>query len=125
MTMSLPPVGLDRPVEPPAPSQVAAPRAAAVSEPAPQAEHEARASAVDQVKAMRKQIEEALAELNQQMKVNGRNLAFSVDDKANRMVIRVTDSVTGEVVRQIPDETVLRIAHSIEDFKGVMLDQST
>ena len=98
---------------------------AAVAEPAPQAEHEARASAVDQVKAMRKQIEEALAELNQQMKVNGRNLAFSMDEKANRMVIRVTDSVTGEVVRQIPDETVLRIAHSIDDFKGVMLDQST
>ena len=125
MTMSLPPVGLDRPVEPPAAVQVAAPRAPAVAEPAPQAEHEARASAVDQVKAMRKQIEEALAELNQQMKVNGRNLAFSMDEKANRMVIRVTDSVTGEVVRQIPDETVLRIAHSIDDFKGVMLDQST
>jgi uncharacterized FlaG/YvyC family protein len=37
----------------------------------------------------------------------------------------VSNSITGEVVRQIPNEVVLRIAHSIEEFKGVLHDQAT
>jgi len=29
---------------------------------------------------------------------------------------------TGEVVRQIPNEVVIRVANSIEDLKGVLFD---
>jgi len=41
------------------------------------------------------------------------------------MVIKVTNSQTGELVRQIPDQTVLRIAHTIEDLKGILHDESS
>jgi len=40
-------------------------------------------------------------------------------------VIKVTNSTTGEVIRQIPDETVLRIAHTMEALKGMLYDATS
>jgi flagellar protein FlaG len=59
-------------------------------------------------------------ELNQQMKSTNRNLWFEMDRTINTPVVAVTDKNTGELVRQIPAEAVLRVAHSIENLKGVL-----
>lgn len=72
---------------------------------------------------MRKEIEEAVERLNEQMRHEGRALAFSVDQKSSQTVITVKNSQTGEVVRQIPDETLLKVAHSLEDLKGLLYDE--
>lgn len=72
---------------------------------------------------MRKEIQEAVERLNEQMRKEGRNLAFSVDKKVDQTVITVKNSHTGEVVRQIPDEALLHVAHSIEDMKGLIYDK--
>jgi len=34
----------------------------------------------------------------------------------------VTSKQTGEVIRQIPGEAVLRVANSIESLKGILFD---
>jgi flagellar protein FlaG len=39
---------------------------------------------------------------------------------ADRTVITVKDTHSGEVVRQIPDEALLRVAHNIEEIKGLL-----
>jgi flagellar protein FlaG len=59
-------------------------------------------------------------ELNQQMKATNRNLWFEIDKTINTLVVAVIDKNTGELVRQIPAENVLRVAHSIESLKGVL-----
>jgi flagellar protein FlaG len=51
---------------------------------------------------------------------NARNVSFSMDEKLGRPIVYVKNATTGEVVRQIPNEVVVRIAHSIEDFKGML-----
>lgn len=71
---------------------------------------------------LRKEIEEAVERLNEQMRQEGRALVFSVDQKSSQTVITVKNSQTGEVVRQIPDETLLKVAHSLEDMKGLLYD---
>jgi flagellar protein FlaG len=43
-----------------------------------------------------------------------------MDRTINTPVVAVTDKNTGELVRQIPAEAVLRVAHSIENLKGVL-----
>jgi flagellar protein FlaG len=43
-----------------------------------------------------------------------------MDNTINTPVIAVTDKDTGELIRQIPAEAVLRVAHSIENLKGVL-----
>jgi flagellar protein FlaG len=55
------------------------------------------------------------------MQRNSRDLSFSVDDVANKIVLTVKNR-EGEVVRQIPNEVVLRVAHNMEDMKGLMQD---
>ena len=68
----------------------------------------------------RQALREAVERLNEFMKKQSRNLSFSVDERVDRTVITVKDTHTGDVVRQIPDETLLKVAHSIEDFKGLL-----
>jgi uncharacterized FlaG/YvyC family protein len=36
----------------------------------------------------------------------------------------VQNTATGEVVRKIPTEVVIRMAHSIDEMKGLLLNKS-
>ena len=69
----------------------------------------------------RRTLQETSEQLNKQMAKNGRDLSFSVDDVANKVVLTVKNR-EGEVVRQIPNEVVLRVAHNIEEMKGLLQD---
>lgn len=73
----------------------------------------------------RANIQEAVERLNRQMQDTGRNLNFAIDQAADRVVITVRNTNTGEVVRQIPDESLLRVAHNIEDIKGLLHNATT
>jgi flagellar protein FlaG len=74
---------------------------------------------------VRRNLSEAIDRLNDQMRQNGRDLAFRLDEKVDRTVITVRQAETGEVVRQIPSEDVLNLAHSIEDIKGLLFNETT
>ena len=69
-----------------------------------------------------KNLKSAIAMLNEQMASSGRGLGFSYDDSVNSPVIKVNNTKTGELVRQIPSEDVLRIAHKLDQLKGVLFD---
>lgn len=47
---------------------------------------------------------------------NGNQLKFELDQDAGKMVFYLKDGQTGETLRQIPDETVLRISKNINQF---------
>lgn len=51
--------------------------------------------------------------IQQYLRESGRELDFRVDADTNRTVVTVRDQTTGEVIRQIPSEEVLRIARSL------------
>ncbi len=67
-------------------------------------------------------LKEIIDRLNQQMKDSRRDLGFSVDDRINTFIVTVRNTNTGEVIRQIPTEVVVNMAHSIEDLKGVIFN---
>src|ERR1019366_8310805 len=48
------------------------------------------------------QLESAVRDLNQSMKANSSNLAFSIDPDTERTVVKLMDSTTGEVIKQFP-----------------------
>lgn len=72
---------------------------------------------------MLEQMQEIVDRLNDQMRENNRNLGFSVDRKINTFVVTVRDQNTGEVVRQIPNEVVVKFAHNLEDLKGLLFNK--
>ena len=75
--------------------------------------------------SLRKQLDQAVEELNIQMAKTGRALGFSYDKAAAQSVITVTNKDTGEVLRQIPGDAVLSVAHSIESLKGILYSNVT
>jgi flagellar protein FlaG len=68
-------------------------------------------------------LKSAVSMLNEQMAANKQGLGFSFDQAINGPVIKVSNIHTGEVVRQIPTEDVLRMAHKIDDLKGILYNK--
>jgi flagellar protein FlaG len=73
----------------------------------------------------RQNLKEAVSLLNQQMSATNRGLGFRMDEVLDTPVVTVRSDQTGEVIRQIPTEVVVRIAHSIEKMKGLMFNSKT
>ncbi len=74
--------------------------------------------------AMKKALQDVAEMLNRQMEKYDSNLGFSVDEVANMHVVTVVNKESGEVIRKIPGEAALRIAHSIESLKGVIYNKT-
>ena len=59
--------------------------------------------------------------LQQAIEPVANDLTFSVDEQSGKTVVRVVDSVTKELIRQIPSEEVMAMAHSIEQQAGMLV----
>ena len=70
----------------------------------------------------REQLRQAVNMLNQQVQQTNRGLGFRMDEVLNATVVTVTSAQTGELIRQIPNEVVIRIAHNIEKVKGMLFN---
>lgn len=62
-------------------------------------------------------IELAVQEVQAFLQVQNRNLAFSIDEDTKRSVVTVKDSESGDVIRQIPSEEVLKLAERIKSLQ--------
>ena len=69
---------------------------------------------------MQRNLDMAITKLNEQMQAGGRGLSFSVDPSLGRPVVIVRNEQTGEVVRQIPNEVIVQVAHNFDRLKGVL-----
>ncbi len=69
------------------------------------------------------QIESALEEVRAAVQPVARSLLFSLDDESGRTVIKVVDSVTNEMIRQIPSEEILAIARAVDKLQGLLIEQ--
>jgi flagellar protein FlaG len=49
-----------------------------------------------------------------------RDLEFSTDEESGKIVVKVIASETSELIRQIPSEEALRIAHSLSDVNSLL-----
>jgi flagellar protein FlaG len=93
----------------------------------PQPEQAAAAPAV-QAPAQQKQpppvdIEKVAQQLESFLKRVSRSLEFHVDDASGRMVCSVRDAQTGELIRQIPNAEVLRMAELAHDETIVLVNE--
>jgi flagellar protein FlaG len=75
------------------------------------------------MEGIRERLDAAIQTLNERMAKGPKKLSFSVDEVSNRYLVVVTDQRNGEVIRQVPAEAVLRVAHNIEALKGVLFDK--
>jgi flagellar protein FlaG len=72
----------------------------------------------------RKSLQEAVSMLNEQVASHKNGLGFSINDSIDVPVVTVKNTVTGEVVRQIPNEVVIRVAQNIDTVQKGLLHNS-
>jgi len=62
-----------------------------------------------------------VADLNKVAQAAAQGVRFSVDEDTGRTVVKVVDTQTDTVLRQIPTVEALKLWRSIEQMQGVML----
>ncbi len=69
-------------------------------------------------------IRRAIGELTEVLRTTSIGLRFEIDDVTNRVVTKVIDKETGELIRQMPTEEVLRFARALDRLQGVFVRQA-
>ena len=66
---------------------------------------------------------EALAEINESLKIAFIGVRFEFDKEANTMITKVVDVESGERIRQMPNEEVVRISRALGKLQGLLVSQ--
>ena len=68
-----------------------------------------------------KEVESAVAKLNDHVQNTSRTLNFQVDDESGKTVIKVYDRESEKLIRQIPNEMVLELARRLNEEEPSLL----
>jgi flagellar protein FlaG len=66
-------------------------------------------------------VSQAVAEMNKFIQSEQRNLSFSIDEGSGVTVVKVIDRSTGELIRQMPNQTFLDLAESARKYESLNL----
>jgi flagellar protein FlaG len=119
--------GLDMNILPLGPSVAARPddRSVQNAEPAPSAAASAPAAAAGKAaEPSSGELSAAVKKINDSMSASAQSLEFSIDQDSERIVVKVIDQATRQIVRQIPSAEALEIAKSIDQMQqGLLIRQ--
>ena len=65
----------------------------------------------------------AVNQLNGYLEEAHRGLRFTIDDDSGRTIVRVIDTETDEVIRQIPSEEMLVVIRHFSEMTGKIFDE--
>jgi len=69
-----------------------------------------------------REVRDVVEDVQQYLLEHNIRLSFSLHDKTGDLVVRVLDKDTGEVIRQIPPEEMLKLREKLEQLTGVLLN---
>lgn len=68
-------------------------------------------------------IKNAVTDANNKIKLSRTRCEFSYNDEVNRVAIKVVDSETDEVIKEIPPEETLKVIEKIWEIAGLVVDE--
>ena len=78
------------------------------------------ADKAEEVTASPERIQEAVSSIQEFVQSVRRDINFSLDDSSGRVVVKVTDTKSGDVIRQIPSEEALKLAESLSEARSLL-----
>ena len=69
------------------------------------------------------QVSSAVAEINKSLQLASIGVQFEFDKEARTMVTKVIDVESGEVIRQMPSEEVVRFSKALGKLQGLLVSQ--
>ena len=71
----------------------------------------------------RQKAAQAAQEINDFLKSSSAGIEFQVDNQSDRVIVRVVDSETRQLIRQVPTEEMVAISHALDRMTGLLLAQ--
>ena len=68
-------------------------------------------------------ISEALEKLKHTGEIFNRRLDFRIHEETHRVVVKVIDTETDKVIKEIPPEQILQLAARIQEMIGLLVDE--
>lgn len=65
----------------------------------------------------------AIEKANKAISFSNRQLEFSVHEKTKEIMVKVIDSETKEVIREIPPEKILDMVANLLEMAGILVDE--
>ncbi|MGB2832682.1 MAG: flagellar protein FlaG [Methylotenera sp.] len=69
-------------------------------------------------------LSKAVEVLNEHVAPALQSIEFSLDQETDRMIVKVVDTATQKVLRQIPNEEVIAISKTLGKLQGLMIKQT-
>lgn len=83
-----------------------------------------KAKSINTLASVTESIEDAVEILNEALSRKNTSAQIRRDDELNRFLVTIKDKDSGEIVREIPDEALLKFARNLEELKGILFDQT-
>ncbi len=71
----------------------------------------------------REEVQQATEKLNRLMGLVERRLKFEIHDESNRVMVKIIDEKSGEILREVPPKKVLDMLSSFADYVGLLVDK--
>jgi len=68
-------------------------------------------------------VNEAIEKLKHAAEIFNRRLDFRVDEETNRVVVKVVDTTTDKVIKEIPPEQLLQLVAKMQEMIGILVDE--
>lgn len=97
-----------------------------VGAPPPEGEHKGNQQEVPQGREAvfsGDRLTEIVEKANRSALVLNARVSFSIDQRTNKVIIRVIDGESNEVIRQIPPEEMLRVSAHMDELLGLLFDR--
>lgn len=69
-------------------------------------------------------LDAALARLTEALRTASVSVQFEIDSSSHRVITKVMDKTSGEVIRQIPTEELVRISDAMTQLQGLFVNQT-
>lgn len=81
-------------------------------------------SAIERKDPLDMDIESTIKNLNTLSKNFNEKVQFTLHEKTNRIIIKVVNSDTNEVVREIPSRYSIKLLEHVQEYLGLFIDES-
>ena len=91
---------------------------------AAQAEED-RVKSLSTLASVSEAIDDAVEVLNQALSMKSTAATIRRDEELNRYLVTIKDKESGEIVREIPDEALIKFARNLQELRGILFDETT
>jgi len=86
---------------------------------------EIRGKSVRTLESFSESVRDAVEVLNETLSRKRTSAQIRHDADLNRYLVTIKDKDSGEIVREIPDEALLKLARNLQEVKGILFDELT